>query len=322
MSQCRICNAPEPKTIGQYRPYQELQSFEVFDCETCGCRFVWRKEAVHETMHAADNSPYAFHKKLAQRMSAFYQKKEIKKAKKFLSKTKKYRFIIDEMGRDPEIKILELGCALGYLTAFFLMQGKDILGIDISNTAVSQASRLFGPHFQLMDDEFFIQNSSQFDFVFHTGTIGCVDDPIDFTKKALGLLKPGGKLLFNTPDVKAAREMQAIWVKGTPPPDLITLFDESFWRLYFQDYAEVSVVYEPYSHRVNAQKLLKRLFKLKYLSPESVQMFAESRPKRFISMVQFLVSLPVLVLSKVNLLPHFRNEFGMFVILTKKKTNG
>ena len=156
-------------------------------------------------------------------------------AKNYLSKTQKYRFIIDEMGRDPGLKILELGCALGYLTAFFLMQDKDILGIDISKTAVSQASRLFGPHFQLMDDDFFIQNSRQFDCVFHTGTIGCVDDPIDFTKKALGLLKPGGKLLFNTPDAKAAIEMQAIWVNGTPPPDLITLFDETFWRRCFQD---------------------------------------------------------------------------------------
>ena len=254
-------------------------------------------------------------------MFALYQKKEIQKAKNYLSKTQKYRFIIDEMGRDPGIKILELGCALGYLTAFFLMQEKDILGIDISNTAVSQARRLFGPHFQLMDDEFFNQNSSQFDVVFHTGTIGCVDHPIDFTKKTLGLIKPGGKLLFNTPDVKAAKEMGAIWVNGTPPPDLITLFDDSFWRRYFQDYAEVSVVYEPYSHKVNAQKLLKRLFKQKYLSQEPVQMFAKSQTKRLIPMVQFLISLPVFVLSKVNLLPHFRNEFGMFVILTKKRNN-
>ena len=321
MSHCRICNTPDPKPVGLYRPYQELQSFEIFDCETCGCRFVWRKEAVHETMHAADNSPYAFHKKIAQRMFALYQKKEITKAKRYLSKTQKYRFIIDEMGGDPEIKILELGCALGYLTAFFLMQEKDILGIDISNTAVSNARRLFGPHFQLMDDDFFIQNSRQFDFVFHTGTIGCVDDPIDFTKKTLGLLKPGGKLLFNAPDVKAAKEMDAIWVNGTPPPDLITLFDESFWRRYFQDYAEVSVVYEPYSHKVNAQKLVKRLLKHQYLPREPVQMFAANSPRRLIPMVQFLVSLPVVFLSKVNLIPHLRNEFGMFVIVTKKKSN-
>ena len=318
LSSCRICQAPESKTIGQFKPYQEFQTFEVFECESCRCRFVWRKEAVHESMHAAINSPYAPQKKLAEKIAGFYRKKEIKKAKNYLSRIHKYRFIIDHIALDPEAKLLEFGCALGYLTSYFLMQNMDIVGIDISKTAILQAIELFGHHFQLMQDDFFDKNKNQFDYVFHTGTIGCVQDPIYFTKQALRLLKPGGYLLFNAPDKKAASEMEAIWVNDPPPPDLITLFDETFWNRYFHDCADVFVTHEPYSHISNAKKTLNHLLRRSYLSLELKQMYSANQRRSSLMKAKFLPALPLLILSKLNLIHHFRNEFGMFVILTKK----
>ncbi len=303
--------------MGQFKPYQEFHTFEVFECESCRCQFAWRKEAVHESMHAANNSPYTSQKKLAEKMARFHQKKEPEKAKKYLSKILKYRFIIDQIVLDPEAKLLEFGCALGYLTSYFLMQNMDIVGIDISKTAILRAIQLFGHHFQLLEDDFFHKNSNQFDYVFHTGTIGCVQNPIHFTKQALHLLKPGGYLLFNAPDKKAATEMEAIWVNDPPPPDLITLFDENFWNRYFHECADVSITHEPYSHGGNAKKTLNRLLKRNYLSLESKHMYSAQRGLS-LAKVNILFALPLYILSKFNLIHHFRNEFGMFVVLKKK----
>ena len=318
MNPCRICHEPGPRLIGQYKPYHEFQAFDVFDCKRCQCRFVWRKDAVHESMHAANHSPYVLQKDLAKKIARFYQAAEVDQARKYLSKTLKYRFIIDQIVLDPKTKMLEFGCSLGYLTSYFLMQNMDIVGVDISRTAISQATRLFGPHFQLMDDNFFDQNNNQFDYVFHTGTIGCVEDPIQFTKQTLNLLKPGGKLLFNAPDKIASMEMESIWVKGTPPPDLITLFDHDFWNRFFQDDALVSVTYEPYPHLSNAKKTWIRLLKRRYLSLEPKQMYAANPNTPSLLKAQLPLLLPLYLLSKLNLIHQYRADYGMFVILTKK----
>lgn len=323
MNLCRICRYKRAKSVGYFRPYSDLDGFEVFDCLDCGCRFVWRKEEVHEGMHASKYSPYSFHEKIANEVSEYFHNNQLHSLKQYLSKTPKFRFVIDRISQvNKNAKIFELGCSLGYLTSYFILARYDVIGADISSTAIQKARSYFGKHFIGIDKQFYDQ-ANCFDFVYHLGTIGCVNNPIAFTKVSLNLLRPGGKLLFNAPDVKAAREMGAIWNNSTPPPDLITLFDESFWENQFKDLADVDITYEPYCHYSNAAKHIDKLLNRPYLDPKPKlfhkMVFPKASDKLRVKRILRRIMIQLFYyLSKLNIIHQYKPEFGMFVSLTKK----
>lgn len=326
---CRICRSANVKRTGVIRPYVDYEEFTVYDCTDCRCRFVWRKREVFEEMHASLDSPYSSHERIARKVKHLFDNNKISSLKGFLSKNRKFAFVINNTspaGKKP--KILELGCSLGYLTAYFICAGYDVLGADISETAVRKARSYFGNYFVRVDEDFYDKYANYFDHVYCLGTIGCVDDPILLISKVLSLLKPGGKLLLNVPNIRAAEALNEIWNNYTPPPDLITIFDETFWDT-FKEIADVSISYEPYDHSINASNHLKRLLKHLHLdrSPKcfherscTVSKIKDKSNFRVLLrlLYKFLVKC-FYYLSKGNLLHHYPLEFGMFVKLTRKE---
>jgi len=323
MTRCRICATRETHYLGAYAPYLDLEPFDVYDCPICGCRFVNRKGDVHETMHASAASPYARHKSMAKEISRRYEANQYSTLRKQLRQHPKNRFIIDHLATGkPSGNHLEIGCSLGYLTAYFVLGGYRILGADISHTAIENARTLFGPYFVHMEDDSLKQKES-FDSIYHVGTIGCVEDPLAFTQMLLDLLKPGGRLLFNAPDVKAVLEMNAIWTNLTPPPDLITLFAENFWSERFGSVCKVSVTYNPYFHYRNALKHHDRLLNIPYMcAPSSLFMGTQTETNKLKPQAPKKRNLVVLglcyIFSLLGIVQHYKDDFGMFVILTKK----
>jgi len=81
--------------------------------------------------------------------------------------------------------------------------------------------------------------SSGYDVIYHVGVIGCVADPIGLTTELLRMLRPGGKLLFNAPNRGGLHLNGQLWLDSAPPPDLVTLFPETFWKRRFSDVANV-----------------------------------------------------------------------------------
>src|SRR5439155_19989129 len=117
-----------------------------------------------------------------------------------LSQGSKYRFIIEQIDREPaDARILEIGSSRGHLTSYFILAGRKITGLDISQQAVAAASAAFGAHF-LEVGEPRVNVQAPYDVIFHVGTIGCVADPLGMTMQFLDLLRPGGRLLFNAPN--------------------------------------------------------------------------------------------------------------------------
>src|SRR5437660_518436 len=80
------------------------------------------------------------------------------------------------------------------------------------------------------DDDRAMDAMAPYDVVYHVGTIGCVADPLGMTKRLLGLLKPGGRLLFNVPNRDGCYLRGQLWIDAAPPPDVVTLFPSGFWR--------------------------------------------------------------------------------------------
>jgi SAM-dependent methyltransferase len=279
---CRICESNKIKKFGDIQTSGD-RIFDVYECADCGCRFVYRLKDVFEDLHRNINSVYSCHSIITENVKRLFDNRDVSGLEDYLCKTAKFKFIIDEISSiNPENKsILEVGCSNGYLAAYFILKGYNIIGADVSPSAIKKAKSNFGEHFILMDE---LPKSGTFDIIYHVGTIGVVDNPIKFTNNLLDILKPNGKLIFNAPNLAAARERKSVWLSSLPP-DVITLFDSRFWEKYFGQSARVNITFEPY--------------------PSSI--------KRNL----FEIVIKILKMTGYHVTKYSVTEFGMFITMTK-----
>jgi SAM-dependent methyltransferase len=216
----------------------------IFDCKDCGCRFTRHDEWVHDELHAQAASYYGAYRELARRSKQLFDSQDSKGLKRELSTLSKYKFVIDqvESTAGPQ-RMLEVGCSRGYLASYFILTGHRLVAADISPVAIAAAREAFGNCFVLAGSPT-IKDSAPYDVIYHVGTIGCLGDPIGFTWQMLGMLRPGGMLLFNAPNRDGLWLRQQLWVDSAPPPDLVTLFAPGFWKTEFSEAAEVEETVE------------------------------------------------------------------------------
>ncbi len=320
---CRICGSNNVHYIGKYKPYIDYEC-DIHDCKDCGCRFAPYDKYIYEKMHQSKGTTYFKHDEMAKKAGMYFINKNYDGLREFLSKTKKNKFVIDTLERCGNIKkILEVGCSKGYLSAYFIMKGFDITGIDISATAIEEATKKFGRHF-LKSDALAITENAPYDAIYHVGTIGCVESPINFTQFLLRLLKPEGLLIFNAPNISACLETGKIWL-DTPPPDLVTLFKGEFWRDNFKDLSDLTINIELYEAHQNAwlyiKKLLGRLkgFRAKrrfFETSDSIKNQKTTLP--FKGAALKIIKLASSLFSYVGIIPKFSAESGIHVVMKKK----
>ena len=242
---CRICGSSRVTKLGVVE-YLHGFNLNVFDCHDCGCRFTPHDAAVHDRFHRGGTlSYYDDYTALAARCQSLFVAGNTAALKRELERWPKYRFIIEQVSRAAQdARILEIGSSRGYLTAYFILTGRRIRGVDISPAAVEAARAAFGDHFAVADaaDAY---RDGPFDIIYHVGVIGCVADPIGLTRALLARLKPGGILLFNAPNKQALRSRGQLWMDSAPPPDLVTLFPPGFWGQQFSAVADVVEGIEP-----------------------------------------------------------------------------
>lgn len=260
---CRICHADAAQPLGVLTPYTDYQC-TIAHCSACGSRFAEHQTDTHHLLHASETSTYHAHDEQAQEVLRHFQAGHPEALARTLGRIDKYRHIIDALSSLPTTsRLLEVGCSRGALTAYFIARGYDVLGMDISQDAVEAAQARFGPHFTTRPLDELPPRS--FDAVYHTGTIGCVPDPVGMTRQMLGLLKPGGVLVFNAPDVLHCLQVDALWNHFTPPPDLVTLFDQTFWTRQFGEEASVEMKRLALSPQKSARLWLNELLRRPYL---------------------------------------------------------
>jgi SAM-dependent methyltransferase len=174
----------------------------------------------------------------------------------------KYRWIIQAIERHGKSgRILEVGCSRGYLTSYFILAGYKVLGADVSAEAVNAARAAFGSFFETSNSAL-IQERAPYDVIYHVGTVGCVADPVGITNQLMDMLAPGGRLLFNAPNVQACLSKAQLWIDASPPPDVVTLFGPGFWSDRFSGRArvleEIEMSSPERSFAVGLRKLLGR----------------------------------------------------------------
>lgn len=238
-ARCRICGAAAVRQAGEVEYFEGFR-WPVLDCDACRCRFTRHDSMVHDQLQREPSlSYYSDYHALERQCRALVAARDLDGLTRLLGQSPKYRFVIDELATLPaSASILEWGCSRGYLTAYSILAGRRIRGVDVSVDAVQAARASFGDFFAVAGTPE-ATSAAPFDVIYHVGLIGCVSDPLAVTRSLLSMLKPGGKLIFNAPNKGALRFPNQLWLDSAPPPDLVTLFPPGFWRSQCATFAGV-----------------------------------------------------------------------------------
>jgi SAM-dependent methyltransferase len=244
--QCRVCGSTAITPRGKAEFYVGY-AVPIFDCRKCGCRYAPHDSSAHDLLYEEADSRYSCYLDLSAVTKLLFDRGDLTGLRAELSKTPKYSFVIRELAHQPaSARCLEIGCSRGHLTSLLILENRDVLAVDVAPRAVGAANAAFGDHFAVVGDSR-IEGRAPYDFIYHVGTIGCVEDPIGLTHDLLRLLKSGGRLVFNAPNLDACALRDQLWLDWAPPPDLVTLFRPGFWREQFGNIAEVNeeIEWEP-----------------------------------------------------------------------------
>ena len=265
-SHCRVCGSSQIVGRGNVEFYFGYE-WPIYDCSSCGCRFTLHDELTYDLLYSERGSCYNRYVGQAETCKELFDRGDREGLRTILSEASKYRFIIEQIDREPaDARILEIGSSRGHLTSYFILAGRNIMGVDVSSSAVAAASADFGKHFVLPGDAS-IENGVPYDAIFHVGTIGCVAAPIATTRSLLGLLRTGGRLLFNAPNRIGLSLRDQVWFDSAPPPDVVTLFPPGFWRSQFGDFAQVYERIEFCSNEQSSLIALRRLARRRWRKP-------------------------------------------------------
>jgi SAM-dependent methyltransferase len=133
---------------------------------------------------------------------------------------------------DPtRASVLEVGSGLGYLTYALRKRGFNAVGLDLSSSAVADATSRYGPFYECTTLEARARRTEErFDLVVMTELIEHVTDPLALLQEARLLLAPGGRIVVTTPNRDAYPDA-AVWRTEQPPVHLIWFSREGLTRL-------------------------------------------------------------------------------------------
>lgn len=316
---CKICKSKNIQKITDFQPYNDKEwCFRLFECLECTTRFAQREENInyHEELHSNNNSPYMAHYDTAEKIKSLLDTDLVKCGKILSQKSPIIKNILNYInGKNKDIAILELGCSSGYVTAYIQKLGyENALGVDISSSAIEYASSTFGDFYAVQE------KAQKYDVIFHTGLIGCVDNPIEFLQYYLDLLSEDGVMFFNAPDVDSIHETGEIWV-STPPPDLIYLFQKDIFSKTFANRYIITSTKTTSPLIVLRKYLNKYLNKQNNIYPRNFYRKSNKNIKPTNKFYKGIVSIFVTVLIKVKILKSYSDEYGLIIKVKKHDHN-
>jgi 2-polyprenyl-3-methyl-5-hydroxy-6-metoxy-1,4-benzoquinol methylase len=133
---CLLCGNEAKMVEQNYPGYQAPDKFAIYACPFCNTQFSYPRV---ETLHI-----YELIYKNAERVSGYNRYYNYKNTVKTLSqpleylanKEEAYWVVMDALKQDKDkkdtLKILEVGCGMGYLTYSLCRKGFNAIGLDIS----------------------------------------------------------------------------------------------------------------------------------------------------------------------------------------------
>jgi SAM-dependent methyltransferase len=247
---CPLCARPvrvvAERTIG----YQAGQQFTILECEGCLASYaspLTADDAVYG--HIYENIRYVpgynryYHyagEVLRQRHALAYLSRQEESYWAVARHLKIRRTIA------ARLKVLEVGCGLGYFTYALEKDGFDVRGVDISSKAIAWARSNYGPYYAKKTLAELKTEGSRYDMVVMNQLIEHLSDVHPFLDEALELLAEDGELIVTTPNKSAYPE--AIWETELPPVHLWWFGEEAMRYLASSHGCAVSFVdFKPFT---------------------------------------------------------------------------
>lgn len=119
-------------------------------------------------------------------------------------------------------RVLDIGCGNGAFLALLRQAGWEVVGVDASRAAARTARASFGidVHTTTLEDAPLPQRG--FDFIHMSHVIEHVEDPVTTLDQVARLLRPGGQLYIETPNVDSfsLKQWHADWLHVDSPRHL------------------------------------------------------------------------------------------------------
>ncbi|MCU7550849.1 methyltransferase domain-containing protein [Chitinophagaceae bacterium LB-8] len=242
---CLLCSGSAELVEQRYPGYQEPLTFDIYYCSNCNTSFSTpRVETSQIYEHIYKNgSKVPAYKRYWQYLN------EIKSSKDplhYLSQKEEMywavRHSLLEMNNSKTIKIMEVGCGLGYLTYALVKEGYDVIGIDISKNAVDEAIKSFGNYYICADVfEYVSEHQNLYNVIILTEVIEHLNEPLKFLESIMLMLKKGGRIIITTPN-KTVFPKDVSWATELPPIHLWWFTEDSMKFMATKISANVSFI--------------------------------------------------------------------------------
>jgi SAM-dependent methyltransferase len=122
----------------------------------------------------------------------------------------------------PGGRALDVGCGTGVFLSCIRRHGWDVVGVDTSPAAAAAARDLFGITVHVGELENAPFDEQSFDFIHMSHVIEHVSQPVATLHRAAALLRPGGRLYIETPNIDglASRLSGEYWLHLDSPRHL------------------------------------------------------------------------------------------------------
>jgi 2-polyprenyl-3-methyl-5-hydroxy-6-metoxy-1,4-benzoquinol methylase len=214
-----------------YPGYKEPDRFSICNCSFCNTQFSYPR------VETAQLYEFIYqHADIVPGYDRYYKYKNVVKSikhpLKYLSDCEEaYWAINDALKYDSKnkdkLKILEVGCGMGYLTYSIHEEGFNILGLDISHGAIEEAINNFGEYYICTDVfSYSSEHKEEYDRIILTQVIEHVEDPVKWMRALSFMLKKGGKIIVTTEN-KTIFPNDVIWQSDLPPVHLWWFSEQS-----------------------------------------------------------------------------------------------
>ena len=200
---CPLCGAgADQQSVIVTRVYGDETGRAVFACAACDVRYLFPGLAPYE-----EERLYAeeFESFMAKRSgpNAGWDGPERHIAVNEAQRQRRMKHLVGLIS--PNSRVLEIGCGSGFMLYPLAAEGHECVAIEpsgiFSEYVSSRGIRCFRAINELLDCGNVIGG---FDLVLHYYVMEHLADPVAFLKSQLGLLKPGGRIVFEVPNANDA----------------------------------------------------------------------------------------------------------------------
>lgn len=219
---CTLCGQSIHVVTESIPGYQQGQTYVIYECEGCLSSFA--------SPLKVEDSIYGLIYKNIQQVPGYnryyqYAHDVLKqmKALDFLSRQEEsYWAVAQHLQKRKNagdiLKILEVGCGMGYFSYALAQDGFEITGVDVAPEAVAWAIEHYGPYYANKTLQELKERGDSYDTIIMNQLIEHLPDVHAFVSDALALLAPGGELILTTPNKSAYPD--AKWETELPPVHL------------------------------------------------------------------------------------------------------